>query len=114
MLRLVIANLLAVVAVIQQAADPTAQAWGTLFAAVGAVGTSAILAAVKRTDYSVAQNKLFRKIQPALTFIGAVAAPYVASVASSGVDISGLGNAPIATLATVLGAELLAMFKRST
>lgn len=96
-----------------QSIDPTAAAWGTLFSALGAVGTSFVLGTVKRTEVAFARKPLFRKLQPAITLLGAVAAPYVASVASSGVDISGLGAAPIATLATVVGAELLAMLRRS-
>jgi hypothetical protein len=98
---------------VQAVIDNTANAWGALFAAAGAVGTSYILSTVKKTDFSVARNPFFRKIQPAITLLGAVAAPWVASQASSHVDISGLGAAPIATLATVVGAELLAMLKRS-
>lgn len=93
--------------------DVPAQTFGDLFTFIGAFGTSAILAAAKRTDVALFQKPLFRKIQPVLTLVGAVAAPYVASVASSHVDISGLGNAPVATLAAVVGAELLAMLKRS-
>ena len=99
--------------ILQQVVDPAGAAWGTLFSAVGAVGTSAVLGMVKRTDAKIFRSPVFRKIQPVLTLVGAVAAPWVASQASSGVDISGLGAAPIATLATVVGAELLAMLKRS-
>lgn len=98
---------------LQQLVEPGTNAWGTLFAAVGAIGTSAVLGMAKRTDAKIFRSPLFRKIQPALTLLGAVAAPWVASQASSGVDISGLGAAPVATLMTVVGAELLAMFKRS-
>lgn len=99
--------------ILQQVVDPAAAAWGALFSAVGAVGTSFVLSRVKTTEAKFAQTPFFRKTQPVITFIGAVAAPYVASIASSHVDISGLGQAPVATLATVVGAELLAMFKRS-
>ena len=96
-----------------QVADPLGNAWGLLFTAVGAVGTSYLLSVTKKTDLSIARSPFFRKIQPAITLLGAVAAPWIASQASSHVDVSGLGAAPIATLATVVGAELLAMLKRS-
>lgn len=95
-----------------QGSDP-AMVWGTLFTAVGAVGTSAVLGMAKRTDAKVFRSPLFRKLQPVITLGGALFAPWVASHASSHVDITGLGAAPIATLATVVGAELLAMIKRS-
>lgn len=94
--------------------DVPTQTWGELFSFVGAFGTAAVLGAAKRTDFSLMKKPLFRKIQPVLTLAGALAAPYVASIASSHVDISGLGQAPIATLAAVVGAELLAILKRST
>ena len=100
-------------ALILQVIEPVANAWGLLFTAVGAVGTSYLLGVTKKTDLSIARSPFFRKIQPAITLLGAVAAPWIASQASSHVDVSGLGAAPIATLATVVGAELLAMFKRS-
>jgi len=93
--------------------DP-ASAWGALFAGVGAVGTSFLLAQFKKTDFSLAKSPFFRKIQPAITLGGALLAPWVASHISSGADISGFGAAPAATLGTVLAAELLAMLKRST
>ena len=89
---------------LQAVIDNTANAWGALFAAAGAVGTSYLLGAVKKTDLSVAKSAVFRKVQPAITLLGAIAAPWVASQASSHVDISGLGAAPVATLATVVGA----------
>ena len=92
---------------------PVSNPWGDVFAFVGAFGTSAVLGMAKRTDAALFNKPLFRKLQPAITLLGAVAAPYIASVASSGVDISGLGQAPTATLAAVVGAELLAMLKRS-
>ena len=91
-----------------------ASQWGALFAGVGAVGTSFLLAQFKRTDFSLAKSPFFRKLQPAITLGGALLAPWVASHISSGVDISGFGAAPAATLGTVLAAELLAMLKRST
>lgn len=97
-----------------QAVDSTAQAWGNVLTAVGALGTSFVLAQVKKTDFAIAKSPLFKKLQPVLTLAGAALAPWVASQASSGVDISGLGAAPAATLATVVAAELLAMLKRST
>lgn len=97
-----------------QAAADTAGTWGAVFAGVGAIGTSFVLAQVKKTDFGIAKSKFFRKVQPAITLLGALAAPWVASHISSGADISGVGVAPAATLATVLGAELLAMLKRST
>jgi hypothetical protein len=81
---------------------------------LGALGTSALLGAFKRTDYALAKKPAFRKAQPVITLLGALAAPYVAQWASSGVDISGLGQAPAATLGTVVLAEFLAMLKRST
>jgi len=99
--------------VLQAVADTT-NAWGMLFNFAGAFATSAILAQAKKTDFSLTNSALFRKFQPVLTLAGAFAAPYVASWASSGVDISGLGAAPIATVGTVVAAELLAMLKRST
>lgn len=110
MLKLTALVLLAVVT----QRDVPADAWGQLFSFVGAFGTAAVLGMAKRTDFSLMRAPLFRKLQPAITLLGAVAAPYVASVASSGVDISGLGQAPIATLSAVVGAELLAILKRST
>lgn len=97
-----------------QVAAETTNAWGIFFGAVGAAGTSFMLAQVKKSESAVARNPFFRKIQPALTLGGALLAPWVASQLSSGVDISGLGAAPMATLGTVLAAELLAMLKRST
>ena len=97
---------------LQVAPDPTP--WGALFAAVGAVGTSFVLSSVKKTDFAIAKSPFFRKLQPAITLLGALAAPWVASHISSGADISGVGAAPAATLGTVLAAELLAMLKRST
>jgi len=93
--------------------DP-ASAWGTLFAGVGAVGTSFVLAQFKKTDFALAKSPFFRKLQPAITLGGALLAPWVASHISSGADISGFGAAPAATLGTVLAAELLALLKRST
>lgn len=87
--------------------------WGTLFTFAGAIGTSAVLGVAKRTDAKIFANPFFRKIQPLITLAGAVAAPYVAHVASSHVDISNFGVAPTATLATVVGAELYALLKRS-
>lgn len=97
-----------------QAINDTASAWGALWAGVGALGTSFVLAQVKKTDFAVAKSPFFRKIQPALTLGGALLAPWVAAHASSGVDVSGFGAAPTATLATVVAAELLAMLRRST
>lgn len=105
--------MLHLLAVLVQAADPAA-AWGNLFAAAGAIGTSFLLAQFKKTDYGLAKSPLFRKFQPTLTLAGAFLAPWVAAHTSSHVDISGLGMAPIATLGTVLAAELLALLKRST
>lgn len=96
-----------------QAINDTASAWGALWAGVGALGTSFVLAQVKKTDFAVAKSPFFKKLQPAITLVGALAAPWVASHASSGVDVSGFGAAPVATLGTVLAAELLAMLKRS-
>lgn len=93
---------------------PDASPWSTLFTAAGAVVTSGILAAAKKTDVSIFKSPFFRKIQPALTLGGALLAPWIASVASSGVDVSGFGQAPALTLATVIGAELLAVLRRST
>lgn len=93
--------------------DVPSQVWGDVFSFIGAFGTSYMLAAGKRSDAKLFRNPLFRKAQPVITMLGALAAPYVAQYASSGVDISGLGNAPIATLAAVVGAEFLAMLKRS-
>lgn len=92
---------------------PTPNYWGDTFAFVGAFATSGILGMAKRTDAKIFRNPFFKKAQPIITLLGAVAAPYVAQVASSHVDISGLGNAPMATLTAVVGAELLAMLKRS-
>ena len=97
---------------LQVAAD--AGPWGALFAAAGAIGTSAILAGVKKTDFAIGKSPFFRKMQPAITLLGALAAPWVANHISSGADISGVGSAPAMTLGTVLAAELLAMLKRST
>ena len=91
-----------------------ASQWGALFAGVGAVGTSFVLAQFKKTDFALAKSPFFRKLQPAITLGGALLAPWVASHFSSGADISGFGAAPAATLGTVLAAELLAMLKRST
>jgi len=100
--------------ILLQVANDTANAWGSLFAAAGAIGTSALLAGFKKTDYSLAKSPFFRKIQPAITLGGALLAPWVAAHASSHVDVSGFGAAPVATLGTVIAAELLAMLKRST
>jgi hypothetical protein len=101
-------------ALLLQVVNDTASAWGAVFAGVGALGTSFVLAQVKKTDFAIAKSPFFRKIQPALTLGGALLAPWVASHASSGVDVSGFGAAPAATLGTVIAAELLAMLKRST
>lgn len=98
--------------VLLQAVD-TANAWGVFFNAAGALATSGILSAVKKTDFSIAKSPVFRKLQPAITLIGALAAPWIAAHLSSGVDVSGLGQAPMATLGTIVAAELLAMLKRS-
>ena len=87
---------------------------GIALSGIGALATSALLSMFKRTDFSLAKSPAFRKAQPIITLLGAVAAPYVASWASSGVDISGLGQAPAATLGTVVLAEFLAMWRRST
>jgi hypothetical protein len=97
-----------------QAVNDTANTWGAVFAGLGAIGTSFLLAQVKKTDYAIARSPFFRKIQPALTLGGALLAPWIASHASSGVNVSGFGAAPAATLGTVLAAELLAMLRRST
>lgn len=94
-------------------ADPSAQALGVALSAIGAVATTAILGAVKRTDYALFQKPAFKKVQPVLTLAGALAAPYVASWASSGVDISGFGQAPVMTIGAVVLAEFAAMLKRS-
>ena len=105
--------MLATLILMFQNPDMPSQVWGDLFAFAGAFGASYMLAAGKRSDAKLFRGPLFRKVQPVITLLGAVAAPYVASIASSHVDISGLGAAPIATVAAVVGAELLAMLKRS-
>jgi len=99
--------------ILQVTTDAAAQ-WGAVFAGVGAIGTSFVLAQFKKTDFAIAKSPFFRKIQPAITLGGALLAPWVASHISSGADISGFGAAPAATLGTVLAAELLALIKRST
>lgn len=99
---------------VQAAPTDPAQTVGVIFSVLGAVATSTTLAAFKKTDYAIASSKLFKKAQPVLTLAGALLAPYVASVASSHVDISGFGQAPAATLGTVVLAEFLAMLRRST
>lgn len=96
-----------------QVAEPTNQL-GIILSGIGAIVTSGLLGMFKRTDSALAKKPVFRKAQPIITLLGAVAAPYVASWASSGVDISGLGQAPILTLGTVVLAEFAAMLKRST
>lgn len=101
-------------AILLQITYDTAATWGAIWAGIGAVGTSFVLAQTKKTDFAIAKSKFFRKLQPAITLGGALLAPWVASQISSGADISGFGAAPTATLATVLAAELLAMLKRST
>jgi len=87
---------------------------GIVLSGIGALATSALLGAFKRTDYGLAKHPAFKKAQPVITFAGALLAPYVAHWASSGVDISGLGQAPILTLGTVVLAEFGAMLRRST
>lgn len=99
---------------VQSAPDVPSQAWGDLFSFVGAFGVAGVLGFAKKSDAKLFQQPLFRKLQPVITLAGAALAPWVASIASSHVDISGFGAAPIATLSAVVGAELLAMIKRST
>ncbi len=98
---------------IMQIAPPDT-ALGIALAAMGAIATSSALAWSKTTDAKIVQKPLFRKLQPVFTLGGALFAPWFASKLGMPIDTSAFGAAPVATLATVVGAELLAIIKRST
>lgn len=102
-------------AVVQQAQQVTdSPTFATALQAVGAICTSGLLSLAKKTDLSIVKAPLFRKLQPVITLAGALVTPWAAARLGAPVDLSTLGQAPAITLATVVGAELLAILRRST
>jgi hypothetical protein len=82
------------------------QAFGNLWAYVGAFATSAALAGLKKVDTSITNSGLFRKLQPVITLGGAFAASALASHTRVTFDPTTLASAPLATVAAVTLAEL--------
>lgn len=91
-----------------QGTDPLS----ALIALGGAMLTSTLLGGVKKLDTSITNAPLFRKLQPVITLGGAFLMPWVASHVGVNVDPSALAAAPIATIATITGAELLSLFTK--
>lgn len=88
-------------------------ALGALFAAGGALATSALLGGVKTLDTRVTRSTLFRKVQPGITLGGALLAPLIASKLGVAVDPSQWSAAPLATVFTLMVAEGIGVLKRS-
>ncbi len=79
-------------------------------AALGALATSGVLAASKALDSKVTSAPLFRKLQPAFTLAGAVFGTFLTGHGVT--DPATLTTAPIATLGTVVMAELLSLLRK--
>jgi hypothetical protein len=99
---------------LMQGATPApADTLGGVLAVVGALGTSAVLGLVKGLDTKVTQAPLFRKLQPVITLGGAFAAPWLAAHVGVAVDPSAFAAAPVATVAAITVAELVALVRGS-
>ena len=96
-----------------QQATPDLPSVGTLLMYGGALLTSYGLSKAKTLDTSVTNSPWFRKVQPVITLGGAFLAPYLASKLGVSIDPSSWGQAPLATVITVAGAEVLSIIKRS-
>ncbi len=88
--------------------DPFSQA----LAYAGALGTSALLGVVKKLDTTVTNSSLFRKVQPVVVLGGAFAMPWVVAHTGLTVDPQAYAAAPIATVATIVVAELLSLLAK--
>jgi len=78
---------------------------------LGAVATSAVLAASKTFDTRFTNSTLFRKLQPVFTLGGAYLAPVLASHGLA-IDPSTFAAAPLATTGAIVAAELLSLFRK--
>jgi len=87
---------------------------GIALTALGAIATSSALAFAKKKDVAILNVPVFRKLQPMFTLVGALATPWLAGKLGMPIDASAFGAAPLTTLLTVMGAEMLAIIKRST
>lgn len=87
---------------------------GALITYAGAVATSALLGVVKKTDTTVTNSAVFRKLQPFITLGGAFLAPWAATHLGATVDPAVFAQAPLASLVTIGGAELLSLLQRKT
>lgn len=88
-------------------------ALGALFAAGGALATSAILGGVKNLDSQIVRSTVFRKVQPVITLGGALLAPLIAAKLGVQADPSQWSAAPLATVFTLVIAEGIGALKRS-
>lgn len=90
----------------------TAAAFGNLWAYGGALVTSALLSAVKKTDTSLTNSTVFRKLQPVITLAGAFGAAALAAHGGPTIDPSTFASAPLATVVSVTAVELLSLFTK--
>jgi hypothetical protein len=87
--------------------------WGTAITLGGALLTSFLLSKAKKLDTSVTNSGVFRKVQPVITLGGAFLAPYLAQHLGVTIDPGSWAAAPLATVATIVGAELMAIGQRT-
>ncbi len=93
---------------------PALPSVGTLLAYGGALLTSFGLSKVKGLDTAVTNSPVFRKVQPLVTLAGAAFLPWLGAKLGVQLDPGSLAAAPLATVVTVVGAELLSILRRST
>jgi hypothetical protein len=86
---------------------------GALLSFAGAFATSAALAGVKNLDTRTTNSKAFRKLQPVLTVVGALAAPLLGQKLGVQLEPGALAAAPWGSIAAITAAELLAISRRS-
>ena len=87
--------------------------WGTAITLGGALVTSFLLGKAKGIDSTITASPVFRKLQPVLTLGGAFLAPYLAQHLGVTIDPASWAAAPLATVATIVGAELMAIGQRT-
>lgn len=95
-----------------QAGGASAPTLGSLIALAGAVATSFALAGVKKTDTSISNSDVFKKLQPFITLGGAYFAPWLSAKLGVQVDPQAFAAAPLATVITIGSAELLSLAQK--
>ena len=96
----------AVAAVLIQGVQVSGDPLSNLLVAASAAASVFALGAVKRTDSSITNSPIYRKLQPFLALGGAIGLPLLAGKIGVQIDPQALLNAPLATLVSIGAGEL--------